>query len=152
MSAQTARFVVIGAPASGKTAFISSVSGVENADAAELPISESLRIGLSAVPLEAERSRLEEALDHAIGIILVVDSTQPMRFAALPQIVDRLHAIRPLPIIIAANKQDLPSAQPPATIRQHLPDDAEIKVFPCVATDKSAAEKVLLALIYQILG
>jgi hypothetical protein len=57
----------------------------------------------------------------------------------------------PTPYVVAANKQDLSDAWTPEDLRIALKIDPNIKVLPCVATDKEQVKNVLLELLYSIL-
>ena len=51
------------------------------------------------------------------------------------------------PLLVAANKQDLPDALSPAALREFLDVPAEVKILPCVATDRDSVKAVLEELV-----
>ena len=57
-----------------------------------------------------------------------------------------------VPYIVAANKQDLEDAWPAEDLRIVLRVEPDIKVVPCVATDKESVKQVLLELLFSILA
>jgi signal recognition particle receptor subunit beta len=138
-SGVTARFLVTGGAGAGKSTFIASVSP-------QVQINETLTIQL----VEAELEAAPEFLSEVLGIVLLVDGTT--EFSETPLVVDDLRKIRRLPLIIAVTKQDLPGVAHPLDVLGTLPENTEIKVFPCVNTDRAACENVLLALIFQMLS
>jgi len=52
---------------------------------------------------------------------------------------------------VAANKQDLEDAWEPEDLRIILRLRPEVKILPCVATDKESVKNALLELLYSIL-
>lgn len=142
-SPQTATFLVMG-PRSDT--FIASV-----ATEGVLVVNENLMINLIATSVPSDSEAWRESITNILGIVLLVDGTHPDTFAQIPLMVDRLGAEQ-LPLIVAVDKQNEPKAQPPKAIRDLLPEDTPIKVFPCIASDKQSAENVLLALIYSVLS
>lgn len=136
-----ARFLITGPSKAGKSTFVASVG-------AELPVSPALTIRLR----EAALPEAEAFLGETLGIVLLVDGTQPATFPQVPMWVDELWAIRPLPLIIAVTKQDHSGVDGPLDVLAELPENTEIKVFPCICSDKTSCENVLLALIYQMLS
>lgn len=146
---QRAKFLITGKPDSGKTAFIHSLTDSADPNYGELAVNEELVIELYAAPLD---DHLSEALREKVGVVLMVDGRQSDEFADAPGIVRHLQKLRNLPLIVAVNKQDLPEAHPPNDVREQFPDNDLTTIFPCVATQKESAEKVLLALIYRMLS
>jgi hypothetical protein len=154
MTQQTARFLVTGKAASGKSSFIRSAAGNLSADGnhGEVVVNQALRIELFAADAPPESDAWRDVLEGVIGVVLLVDGTQPKTFADVPQIIETITAVNHVPFIIAVNKQDVAGWHPPKAVRDHLPEDSEIKVFPCIATDPTSAQNVLLALIYSLLS
>jgi len=145
---QTAKFLVTGAARTGKSEFVKSLTE-HDGDFGSLQVNDELTIELSTAPLDGD---LTDILKNKVGVVLMVDGRDSDTFVNAPQIVTHLRALRHLPVIIAVNKQDLPDAHAPSEVREQFPDSDVIKIFPCVATNKESCEKVLLALIYQILS
>jgi small GTP-binding protein len=97
------------------------------------------------------QERFEFMLDilnkDAFGVVLVVDSTKPEAFERAKEML--AHVTRySLPYIVAANKQDEPSALKPAKIKEMLGLDTE--VVPTVATTGEGCMDALKILIDRI--
>jgi uncharacterized protein len=154
MSKQTARFLVTGYAGSGKSTFIRTICQVVAIDGnwGELDINDKLKIELVAAAAPSESEAWREYIERVIGVVMIVDGTQPQSFPDVPKLIETIEAEKVIPFIIAVNKQDCAGWQPPTALLQHLPEDTDIKVFPCKATDSNSAQNVLLALIYSILG
>ena len=60
-------------------------------------------------------------------------------------------AYSPLPIVIAANFQDLPDAWDVEALRIALGIANDVPIIPCVATDRESVKAVLLALLNEVL-
>jgi signal recognition particle receptor subunit beta len=52
---------------------------------------------------------------------------------------------------VAANKQDKPNAWSPDELRLALRLPPQVKVLPCIASDRDSVKHVLLELLYVIL-
>ncbi|HLA45746.1 MAG TPA: hypothetical protein VJZ27_20025 [Aggregatilineales bacterium] len=150
-SGTTAKFLVTGAAHTGKSQFITTITGAETRAYGEVQINPDMKIGLFS-RLAPPEPDWREVIDLCIGVVLMVDATRPDTFADVPHMIEIMRQVHNVPMIIAVNKQDAPGAHPPGAVRDHLPEDLEIKVFPCIATQKQSAENVLLALIYTILS
>ncbi|MFN2290824.1 MAG: GTP-binding protein, partial [Anaerolineae bacterium] len=55
------------------------------------------------------------------------------------------------PYVVAANKQDMEDAWSPDDLRIALRVRSDVKMLPCVATDKESVKRVLLELLYNIM-
>jgi signal recognition particle receptor subunit beta len=86
-----------------------------------------------------------------LGLVILVDSTRPETFRETNRIIDFFISYRDTPYVIAANKQDKPNAWSPDELRLALRLPAQIKVLPCVASDRESVKNVLLELLYVIL-
>lgn len=100
------------------------------------------------------RQRLDFILDYVppiIGYIVMVDGTKPETFRETKSILETFRAYDFAPVLVAANKQDLPDAWSLADFRValHLPDT--LPIIPCVATDPRCVKEVLLTLLKQAL-
>jgi len=94
---------------------------------------------------------LEQLGGETLGVILVVDSTDPLSF---PRAVEMLKKAKVygLPLVVFANKQDLPGALPPEKVREIMGLPSTIPVIGTVATKKvNIVEGVeeLLKLIFK---
>jgi uncharacterized protein len=81
------------------------------------------------------------------GLVILVDSTSPATFRSAREIMDFFHAYRETPYVVVANKQDLASAWKPEELRLALRVPAEVKVLPCVATNRESVRRVLAELL-----
>jgi small GTP-binding protein len=88
---------------------------------------------------------------EAMGVFLVVDSTNPSDFVRAKHMLDITKSYG-LPYVIIANKQDLPGALKPQEIREqfHLPED--VPVVAVVAKDKKGVYEAFEVLIDRITG
>jgi len=83
---------------------------------------------------------LEMLGGEALGVIAVVDSTNPDSFPRVKEMLTKTKSAG-LPCIIAANKNDLPGALSVEEIRNGLGLDIPTPVLPITATDLSMVEK-----------
>lgn len=85
------------------------------------------------------------------GVIFMVDSSDR---DALPEAAREFSRARStferVPMVVAANKQDVPGALPPEEVRFVLDVPSGVPVIPCVATDRSMAWTVLGTLLEQV--
>ena len=81
------------------------------------------------------------------GFVMLVDSTSPDSFHHARELIDEFQADKPVPYVVAANKQDLAGAPPLAKFRRALDLPAEVLVMPCVATRKTSVKQVLQQLV-----
>ncbi len=87
---------------------------------------------------------------EALGVLLIIDSTQPETFTRAKDIISMTKA-KGLPYVVVANKQDLPDALNPAQIRDKMKLPDEVKIIPVVATQKKDVFKALDALFEQLI-
>lgn len=88
---------------------------------------------------------------QALGVIVVVDATRPDTFERAKEMMAHTWK-QGLPIVVAANKQDMPRALPADEVKRRLAPPSHVKVVGCDATDKAASVRVLRELIHQIMG
>jgi hypothetical protein len=62
----------------------------------------------------------------------------------------RFAEITDAPFVVAANKQDDPTALPPFYVRRRLGVPNTVPVLPCIGTERESAKNVLVALIKHI--
>ena len=86
---------------------------------------------------------------EAMGIILVVDSTNKKDFVRAKQMLD-ITMRQGLPLIVAANKQDLQNALGPDEIRQHFNLPADVDIVPVVSTSGEGVKEVFEVLVDKI--
>ncbi len=170
---QTVKIVVTGPFNSGKSAFIQSVSEIDVVsterkitseaekikntttvamDFGRITVDEDLVLYLFGTPGQRRFDFMWEILSEGmLGFIVMVDSTRPETFREARSILETFRAYAPTPYVVAANKQDLEDAWDVEDMRiaLRLPDN--VKILPCVATDKESVKKVLLELLFSIL-
>ena len=171
---QTVKMVVTGAVGSGKSRFIRTISEIEVVaterrasdqetrrikpettvamDFGRITVSDDIVLHLFGTPGQRRFDFMWEILSEGmLGLIVLVDSTRPETFRETLRIIDFFNAYRPMPFVVAANKQDQENAWTPEEVRYALRLPNEIKVVPCVATAKEPVKNVLLELLYTIL-
>ncbi len=169
------KIVVTGSFAAGKTSFIKSISDIDpvNTDYAVTLASEkvlkkettvALDFGTIAINKETNlyvfgtpgQERFDYMWEHlalgCLGYIVLVDSCRPAHFAETRRLMDRFAEITAAPYLVAANKQDDPTALPPFYIRRRLGVPPEIAVLPCTGHDRASVKTVLLTLLQQIVS
>jgi signal recognition particle receptor subunit beta len=81
----------------------------------------------------------------------MVDSTKPETFREAKRILETFESYASTPYVVAANKQDMEDAWEPEDLRIILKLKDQVKILPCIATDKESVKNVLLELLYSIL-
>lgn len=81
------------------------------------------------------------------GFVMLVDATEPDSFHHARELIDGFLADKPVPYVVAANKQDLASAVTLARLRRAMDLGPDVLVMPCVATRKTSVRQVLLQLM-----
>ena len=170
---QTVKMVVTGPFNAGKTEFISSISEIEVVsterritditsrikrettvamDFGRITVDEDLVLYLFGTPGQKRFDFMWEILSEGmLGFIILVDSVRPETFREARRILDIFRGYATTPYVVAANKQDMEDAWAPEDLRIALKIRPEIKLLPCVATDKESVKNVLLELLYGIL-
>jgi len=171
---QTVKMVVTGPFNAGKTEFIRSVSEIDVVstekkitsraeqvkntttvamDFGRINIDQDLVLYLFGTPGQKRFDFMWEILSEGmLGFIVMVDSIRPETFREARSILETFRAYAPTPYVVAANKQDLPDAWELDDLRIALRLDSNVKLLPCVATEKESVKKVLLELLYSILA
>jgi len=93
---------------------------------------------------------LSTLASQAVGVVLVVDSTDTSSFERAGMMLRRVWQ-QGLPAVVAANKQDLPGALPPHEVVARLSLPTDLPVIGCTTTDPASARAVVEALIERIL-
>ena len=89
----------------------------------------------------------------ATAYIVLIDSTDPDKFGEALSILQTIRVYHPdTPVIVAANKQDIPAAWSADDIRIGLGIPDEIPVIPCASTNSSMVKDAVLRLLYLIFG
>ena len=171
---QTVKMVVTGPFNSGKTQFIQSVSEIDvvsterkiSSDAERVKESTTVAMDFGRITVDAElvlylfgtpgQKRFDfmwEILSEGmLGFVVMVDSTRPETFREAKSILETFRAYAPTPYVVAANKQDHDDAWAIDDLRIALRLAPEVKLIPCVATDRERVKTVLLELLYSILA
>lgn len=170
---QTVKMVVTGPFSSGKTQFIQSVSEIDVVATERKISSESERIKeTTTVAMDFGRITVDDDLvlylfgtpgqkrfdfmweilsEGMLGFVVMVDSARPETFREARRILETFRAYAPTPYVVTANKQDLPDAWEPEDMRIALRLSPDVKLLPCVSTDKESVKNALLELLYSIL-
>ena len=170
---QTVKIVVTGPFNAGKTAFIQTVSEIDVVaterkisseaekvketttvamDFGRITVDEDLVLYLFGTPGQRRFDYMWEILSEGmLGFIVLVDSTRPETFREARGILETFHAYVPIPYVVAANKQDMEDAWDIDDMRIALRLPPEVKLLPCVATDKQSVKQVLLELLFSIM-
>ena len=154
------KVVVIGPAGSGKTTFVHTVSGsalsVERMgttvamDRGTATL-DGVKVEVFGTPGQARFDPLLPALvSQAVGAILLVDATHPDTFARAKEMLQKVWK-RGLRAAIALNKTDLPGAVSMAEARKRLTPPEGVTLHACVATDPESAQRVLRALVDDVL-
>lgn len=88
---------------------------------------------------------------QALGVIVIVDSSRPDSFPRAREMME-LTGKQGLPMIVAANKQDVPGALTPEEVAKRLGAPAHVHVLGCVGQDRESSRRVLRELIDQIMS
>ena len=166
--------VVTGPFNSGKTQFIQSVSEIDvvsterkiSSEAERVKDSTTVAMDFGRITVDADlvlylfgtpgQKRFEfmwEILSEGmLGFVVMVDSTRPETFREAKSILETFRAYAPTPYVVAANKQDNDEAWSIEDLRIALRLAPEVKLIPCVATDREKVKNVLLELLYSILA
>jgi small GTP-binding protein len=170
---QTVKMVITGPFSAGKTEFISTISEIDVVsterkitdvtsrikrettvamDFGRITVDEDLVLYLFGTPGQKRFDFMWEILSEGmLGFIILVDSVRPETFREARRILDIFRGYATTPYVVAANKQDLEDAWAPEDLRIALKVRPEIKMLPCVATDKESVKNILLELLYGIL-
>ena len=165
--------VVTGPFSSGKTQFIQTVSEIDVVaterkissesekiketttvamDFGRITVDDDLVLYLFGTPGQKRFDFMWEILSEGmLGFVVMVDSSRPETFREARRILETFRAYAPTPYVVAANKQDLEDAWDPEDMRIALRLSSEVKLLPCIATDKESVKNALLELLYSIL-
>ncbi len=166
------KIVVAGPFAAGKTQFINTVSEIKTVtterkttsateksvkdhttvamDFGKIKIDDNHELYLFGTPGQSRFDFMWEILgEGALGIIVLVDSTDPKTFHEARKIINFFQSRFPVPIVVGANKQDLPNAWSAEDVKYALDisDEEGIPVIPLSAKNKEDVKKVLLTLL-----
>jgi small GTP-binding protein len=170
---QTLKIVITGSYSAGKTQLIRTLSDIETVstdyavtldeerqlkqettvalDFGTIAINEQLTLYLFGTPGQERFDFMWEDLSiGCLGYVVMVDSTRPGHFAETRRLMDRFAEITDAPFVVAANKQDDPTALPVSYVRRRLGVPVDVPVLPCTSRERSSAKLVLLGLLKQI--
>ncbi|NLF03333.1 MAG: ATP/GTP-binding protein [Anaerolineales bacterium] len=170
---QTVKMVITGPFSAGKTEFIRSVSEIEVVaterrisraeerikdqttvamDFGRITVDDDLVLYLFGTPGQRRFNFMWEILSEGmLGFIVILDSVRPETFREAQDILETFRSYASVPYVVAANKQDMPDAWEPEDLRIALDVPQEVKVLPCIATDRESVKSVLLELLYSVL-
>lgn len=170
---KSVKMVVTGPFNSGKTSFIASVSEIDVVsterkisseiervketttvamDFGRITVDDDLVLYLFGTPGQKRFDFMWEILSEGmLGFIVMVDSSRSETFREAKSILHTFRAYAPTPYVVAANKQDMEDAWSVDDLRLALKLDRNIKMLPCVTSDKESVKAVLLELLYTIL-
>lgn len=173
MRTQTVKMVVTGPFNSGKTEFVQAISEIDVVstersissdvervkeqttvamDFGRITVDDDLVLYLFGTPGQRRFDFMWEILSQGmLGFVVLVDSTRPETFREAKSILETFRAYAPTPYVVAANKQDMEDAWSVDDLRVALRLDPNIKMLPCVATDRESVKNVLLELLFSIL-
>lgn len=170
---QNVKIVVTGPFNAGKTQFIRSISEIDVVnterkitskaeqvkaqttvamDFGRITVDDDLILYLFGTPGQRRFDFMWEILSEGmLGFVVMVDSTRPETFREARRILETFRAYAPTPYIVAANKQDMADAWQIDDLRLSLRLADDVKLLPCIATDKEAVKTILIELLYSIL-
>ena len=170
---QAVKMVITGPFNAGKTQFIRAVSEIDVVsteskisseaervkdsttvamDFGRITIDDELVLYLFGTPGQRRFDFMWEILSEGmLGFIVMVDSSRPETFREARHILQVFRSYAPTPYVVAANKQDLGDAWGIDDLRIALKIDPQVKLLPCVSTDKEQVKRVILELLYSIL-
>jgi small GTP-binding protein len=94
---------------------------------------------------------LKQLGGEALAVVLVLDSTKPEEFPRAKEMMLKA-GVYGLPYVVAANKQDLPSALTVEQIRDRMRIPENVVIVGTVAMDRESVIKALDALIERIVS
>lgn len=165
------KVVVTGPFAAGKTLFVKTISDIpivtterkislrEKGMKAQTTVAMDygrVQLGddvlhLNGTPGQARFDFMWEILSREMhGLVLLVDATAKDTFDDARTLLDDMLSPRPVPYVVAANKQDHDDALHPDKLRKALNLDRHALVMPCVATRKTSVKMVLSQLAEMI--
>lgn len=165
--------VITGPFSSGKTQFIGAISEIDVVsterkissiaeqvkdtttvamDFGRITVGDDLVLYLFGTPGQRRFDFMWDILSQGmLGFVVMVDSTKPETFREAKRILETFEGYANTPYVVAANKQDMEDAWEPEDLRIILRLPPEVKILPCVATDKESVKNALLELLYSIL-
>jgi len=171
---QTVKVVITGPFSAGKTQFIQTISEIDVVgterrisrpqerlkdqttvamDFGRITVDHDLVLYLFGTPGQRRFDFMWEVLSEGmLGFVVLLDSVRPETFHEARDILRTFRSYAPVPYVVAANKQDMADAWSPEDLRIALRIPADVKVLPCVATDRRSVKNILLELLYSIVS
>jgi signal recognition particle receptor subunit beta len=157
------KIVVIGPEKSGKSTFISHASGAGKvppvADRGREPVPGSMDFGwlkwknfditLYGIPGGLLAHQVLPALHHAMGVVIVIDASDPGRISQAKDLA-LLVAKQRIPVVIAANRKQEDAVMTEDEIRSTLQIPREIPLYFISANDSDDVHRVLESLVNYI--
>jgi uncharacterized protein len=158
------RIVVTGPAGSGKSTFVTTASDEgfsidrrgTNGDTTTVVMDfgnlrwKDFDITLYGTPGQTRFAPLIPALlNHAMGVVVVIDATKPLTFSRARDLIG-LMAKHRMPVVIAANRHNLPGAADEHEIRRSLGISGDIPLFFISAKKKADTHRVLESMIDHI--
>lgn len=158
------KIIVTGPPGSGKSTFVTSTSDERHSidrtglfgDATTVAMDLGLLHGrvfdvsLFGTPGQPRFDPLLPGLlKHTMGVVLVIDATRPDQLLRANELLDMIAPCR-VPVVVAANKNDLPGAMTEQEIRNTLRIRPDTPVFFISSLRREEARFVLDSLVESI--
>src|SRR5215211_1165427 len=143
--------VISGAVNAGKTEFIKAISEIEVVsterratddtklikkettvamDFGRIAVADDLVLHLFGTPGQKRFDFMWEILaEGMLGLVVLVDSTRPETFRETLRIIDFFNSYQTIPMVVAANKQDLENAWTPDELRLALRLPRDVKIL-----------------------
>lgn len=167
------KIVITGVFAAGKTSFIRAMSGGETLSTEHTVTESTERLIKSTTTVALDFSKVTLNDDYELylfgtpgqerfdfmwehlsigchGYVVLIDSGRPADLEATQRLLARFATLTHAPFVIAANKQDVPTALSLSAIHTHLQLAPHIALLPCIATDNISVRSVLLRLVDEI--
>jgi signal recognition particle receptor subunit beta len=158
------RIVVTGPAGSGKSTFVTSASDEgfsidrrgTNGDTTTVVMDfgnlrwKDFDITLYGTPGHTRFAPLiPPLLNHAMGVVVVIDATKPLTFSRARDLIG-LMAKHRMPVVVPANRHNLPGAADEREIRSSLGISGDIPLFFISAKKKADTHRVLESMIDHI--
>ena len=120
-------------------------------DFGTIAINDAATLYLFGTPGQERFDFMWETLSEgSIGYVVMVDSCRPAHLNETVRLMARFRQITDVPFVVAANKQDDPTALPLSYIRRRLQLPLDVPLLPCIANDRDSVKHILLTLLTQI--